>query len=74
MTTRCLYCGGEEFDTMLHPPIPFCVNCELTPAQAYLASRPSPTEQDDEACSCFARKPSECACGAWDDVEEWDEN
>lgn len=22
-------------------------------------------------CLCSAHSPSECICGAWDDVEEW---
>lgn len=73
VAVRCLYCGGTEFDTTTIPPVAFCVVCELTPAQAYLESRP-PTNSEDGTCSCFARKPSECACGAWDDVENWDDD
>ena len=23
-------------------------------------------------CLCFAHGPTECCCGAWDDVEDWD--
>ena len=29
-----------------------------------------------QQCTCFAREPGECACGAWDDVDPalWDDD